>query len=641
MKSTLNRFAHSFLLFIPLLLTFLIPLFFLPITAEIFLLNKFYLVTIFASLSLLSWCIYLLTQNKLGVTISPSLLPLFLLILVHLISTFWLSPSRHQSLFGLTSLFSALFIIYLTTTSSQKTLQLPKSLAHISILSVTLLNLFSLLHYFDITKSIIDSNLLNDRLFNPAGGAIPALFLTLPILIGTLTYTLRLKNWPQRSLFFLAGIIMISGSVINISLLLPKNGVGSFAFLPYRASWSITVDIFKYWGTALFGTGPETYLSAFTRLRPSYLNLSDTLWNLRFTESSSFLLTLITTSGILGGLAFIFAFLKPVFSVIQISKQESDTPLIYFYLSTLVALVITFFLLPVGIISLSYGVLLLSGTAILIKHFGHPSSKEYSLSLAASTESSIFTTTFLPWLTTVFSITLVALYWFFAFPTYKASVLIKQASLLISSDVTGSFLKQQNASTTDPYNPNYQIILSQTYQNVAKYYLNKENISEEDKKNAIETMQRAIDAGRQAAKLDPFNVTVWENLANVYSSFIGIADGSSNLALSHLAQAVSLDPTNPRLRLQMGLLYYNLGDVDQAIKLMNQTIDLKQNWNLPYVNLSVIYKTRQDYPRSLQFLQAAQSYTDTKSEDYTKIQEEIRALEKLQPVATTSAQIQK
>lgn len=641
MRSTLNRFSHSLLAIFPTALAFFVPLFFLPFTADIFVFNKFYFITLLASLSLLSWCLYLLTQNKLSLTLSPSLLPFFFLIIVLFISSFWLSPIRHQSLFGLTSLFSALFIIFLTTTSSQKTQELPQNLVYASILSVSLLNLFSVLHYFGLTKYIFNSNLLDNRLFNPAGGILPALFLTFPILIGTLVYTLKIKNWPQRTLLFLASALMISGCLINISFILPKDGQNSLILLPYRASWSIAVDIFKYWGTALFGTGPETYLSAFTRLRPGYLNLDTNLWNLRFNESGSLILTLITTTGLLGGLAFIFSFLRPLFVGFQLTKQESDTSLLSFYLSSLLVFCLSFFFLPIGIVSLSASVVLLIGLTLLIKHFHHPSSSEYSLSLTTSTENSIFSTSFLPWLTTILSLALLVSYWLFAFPAYKASVLIKQASNLINSDVTGSFLKQTNASKTDPYNPNYQIILSQTYQNVARYYLTKENATEQDRQNAIETMQRAIDAGKLAARLDPLNVTVWENLANIYASFIGAADGASNLALSHLAQAVTLDPTNPRLRLQMGLLYFNLGDFDQAMKLINQTLDLKQNWDLPYYNMSALYKTRKEYTKALQYLRTGLTYTDTKSPDLEKIQEEIKTLEKLQPVATVSGQIQK
>ena len=145
---------------------------------------------------------------------------------------------------------------------------------------------------------------------------------------------------------------------------------------------------------------------------------------------------------------------------------------------------------------------------------------------------------------------------------------IYQANKTINSDINESFQRQVEAQSLNPYDSTYSIILSKTYQQVALYYLQIQNPTETDKKNSIEMMQRSIDAARTAAQVDPFNVIVWENLSTVYQSFIGAADGATNLAISHLAQAISLDPTNPRLRLQMGILYYNLQDKEQAVKLV-------------------------------------------------------------------------
>lgn len=636
MRSALNRLSHTILFYSPVLLAFLLPLFFLPITADIFAFNKFYLISALGSLSLIAWSLFLLTKNKLNLTISPSLLPLFLLVLTYLVSTIWFSSIQHLSLFGSTSTVIALFIIFLTSTSTQKTNSLSQAITLSVIASLALLNLFSLLHYFGVIGSIFENDLLTNKYFNPAGGVLPALSLTLPILVGTIAYAIKTEKTLNRFVLLLSSAIMISGSVVNISLLLPQGDKAVIAFLPYRAGWSIAVDIFKRWGTALFGTGPDTYLATFTKLRPAYLNLNSNLWSLRFTESSSYLLTVVTTTGVLGLIFFSLAFLKPIFISLKASGNISDSNF-YFYKSSLLALFLSFVFLPTGINSLGIGIALLIGFTLFLEHEKHHAVKDFSLSLAASSEESILNTSFLPWLTTITSITLLSLYWYFAVPTYKASVLIKQASQILSSDVTGSFLKQNNASRTDPYNPNYQIILSQTYQNVAKYYLNKETLSDDDKKNAIETMQRAIDAGKQAARLDPLNVNVWENLANVYSSFIGVADGASNLALSHLAQAISTDPTNPRLRLQMGILYFNLGDSDQATKLVSQALDLKQNWDLPYFNMAMIYKSKKDYPRALQYMRLGLAQTTLKDAELEKIQEEVKSLEKLSSNASPSA----
>ena len=103
----------------------------------------------------------------------------------------------------------------------------------------------------------------------------------------------------------------------------------------------------------------------------------------------------------------------------------------------------------------------------------------------------------------------------------------------------------------------------------------------------------------------------------------GAAEGANNLAISHLAQAISLDPTNPKLRLQLGILYYNLQDKEQAIKLINQAVELKPNWSLPYQNLYRVYLEEKDTERAKIYLQEALKYTQNNTEDFQKLQEEL------------------
>jgi hypothetical protein len=483
-------------------------------------------------------------------------------------------------------------------------------------------------------------------MFNLSGGVLPALSFTIPIIIASVGMSILLKNWLAKSALFATIMVMIVASIINISLLFPQDKQPVIALLPLGVSWSVTVDIFKNWQTALLGTGPETYATTFTRLRPSYLNLDKNLWNVRFGESGSFLLTLITTTGLLGGLSFFFIFLRPIATSLKNKKQIIEDPAITFLMLCSASSLFFPLILPIGVTSLALSFVCIIGLTVSFKILGLRGTKDLSISLSSKSEpqesyvdlpdnSDISPVkAVLPWITTVLSITLLSLYWYFSMPAYQASMMIKQASDIINSNAVGSFMKQASAVKLDTFNPNYQTILSQTYQGVANYYLTKENKTEEDKKNAIDAMQRAVDAGRSAAALDPFNVNSYENLANIYQSFIGSADGASDYAVSHYAQSIALDPTNPRLRLQLGILFFNLGDADQAVKLVGQAIELKQDWDTPYYNMSAIYKSKKEYAKALQYIKAGFVYTDTKSEQYPKIQEEIKAIEKLAPAPT-------
>jgi len=645
----LDKISTQILRYVPLILAFLVPLFFLPITTDFFNFNKLYLVSFLASLSLIAWCVRSLTRGKLTFTTSPSLLPLVILTLANIISSIWLSPTKHVSLFGQTAIITALSIIFITSTSSQKNRALINSIIFGLISSAIILSLFTLLQRFNLLSKFVPSDLLSNQFFNLTGGILPALAFTLPILISTIGYLIVTKSWLTKSLLFASATFMIIASLINITLLLPQSGQPVIVLLPYRASWSIAIDTFKNWQTALLGFGPENYSAVFTRLRPSYLNLDNTLWNLRFVESGSFLLTLISTTGIVGALAFLFSFSRPIILSIKHRSANLDNPSFIFMILTLFSTLISFVFIPIGIVSLVLGFVSLIAITLEFKLLNFKDVKDLNFSISAKSEpENIYhdipddrrfspTGFVLPWIMTLSSILLLSLYWFYAIPAYTASVSARQAGIMVKTNSTGAYLKAVNAAQLNPFNSNYTLSLSQFYKALALSLLSKKDATAEEKKNATDYMQRAIDAGRLAATLNPYNANSYENLADIYQSFIGSADGAENFAVAHLNQAIILDPTNPRLHLQFGILFFNLGDTEQALRLMSKAIELKQNWDIPYYNMSAIYKFKKEYPLALQYLKAGQQYTSTTSEDYPKIQEEIKSLEKLIPPTNTES----
>ncbi len=652
MRGKLDRLSTQILRFVPLVLAFLMPLFFLPSTMDFFGFNKLYLVSFLASLSLAAWCIRSLTRGKLIFTLSPSLLPLIVLSIAGIVSSVWISQTKHVSLFGQTTLFASLTIIFITATSSQKNRVLVNSIIFGLISSATILSLFTILHRFDLLSKIITSDLLTDKSFNPTGNIFSALTLTLPVLIATIGYLIVGKNRLTKSLLFASAIFMIVASIINLTLLLPQDGKRVLVLLPYRASWYIAVDTFKNWQTSLLGFGPETYFTTFTRLKPVYLNRDNALWLYRFPESGSFFLTLISTIGIIGALSFIVSFIRPAIISIKHRSAHLDNPSFVFLSLSLITSLLAYFFVPVGPVILVLGFVSLIALTVEFKLLGLKDVRDLNLSISAKSDSANIyheitkdekyspSAFVLPWILTLVSFILLATYWYYAIPAYRASVSAKQAEQMVKTNSVGAYLKTVNSAKLDPFNTTYPLTLSRFYKAIAVSLLNKKDATEEDKKNATDYIQRAIDSGRMAAKLDPLNTGSYENLANIYSALIGSARGAEDFAVSHFNQAIILDPTNPGLRLQLGALYFNLGDTDQALKLLNQALELKTDWDIPYYNLSAIYKYKKDYPRALQYAKAGLQYTSQTSADYPTIMAEIKTLEKLVPLgnaATPSA----
>ncbi len=613
---------HFFLQYLPGLIFFFLPIFFLTNTVDFFAFNKFYLLNSLATAAIIAWSIKNILDSKISLTLSPATTGLFFLVVIHFISVYFMSPTKVLSSAGISVLFVSLLFIHISHTSIKTSQSKIKFSLYALLTSASLLSLITILHYFGLSKFLFPEYLLASKYFNLTGSVLSAITFTAPIIVGLIPLILKEKNYTKKITYLAITSILATATTINVLLFVSSNSKQS-NILPLNTSWSIALDILKYPGTALIGTGPENFLSSFTRLRPVYLNLNEKLWNVRFSESGSLLLTIFTTTGILGGLSFIYFYFKNILAAFTVLKKVEEKSTISFYLYALIGYFFSALFTPAGIVSIITSAVIITILTQVLKNEDSSSVKTLHLSINNEGISTTTLSKFLPISILILILTIIAIYWNFGSRFYLGSTKLHQANLAINSDLTTSFQKQIEAQNLNQYDSTYSILLSNTYQQIALFYLQKTSPSEADKKTSIEMMQRSIDAGRFAAKIDPFNVMVWENLSNIYQSFIGAAEGANNLAISHLAQAISLDPTNPKLRLQLGILYYNLQDKEQAIKLINQAVDLKPNWSLPYQNLYRIYLEEKDYQRAKIYLQEALKYETNNSENFQKLQEEL------------------
>ncbi len=618
----IKQLLQTFLQHLPSLIFLTIPLFFLTNTIDYFAFNKFYLVNVIATVAIVAWSIKNIIENKISLNLSPATTGLFLLTVVHFVSTHVMSPTKVLSATGISVLFASLFFIHLTHTSTKLSESKIKTTIYALLSSATILSLITILHYFGLSKFIFPEYLIASKYFNLTGGILSAISFTVPLIVGLIVLIIKESKNSKKIIFLTITSILATATTINI-LSLISTAARTSGVLPLNTSWAIALDIFKYPGTALIGTGPENFLSSFTRLRPVYLNLNEKLWNTRFSESGSLLLTIFTTTGLFGGLSLVFVYLKNILSVRSLLKNTEDKPYISFYLFALIGYFLFTLFTPVGIVSIITSIVIVSLLTQILKNEGSNTVKTLHFNISSDESSSTTLTKFLPISVLIITATILAIYWNFGTKFYLGSTKLHQANLASNSDLNLSFQRQVEAQSLNRYDSTYSIILSNTYQQVALFYLQKQNPTEADKKSSTEMMQRSIDSARLAAQIDPFNVMVWENLSNIYQSFIGSAEGATNLAVSHLVQAISLDPTNPKLRLQLGILYYNLQDKEQAIKLINQAVELKPNWSLPYQNLYRIYLEGKDNQRAKIYLQEALKYTENNSQDFEKLQEEL------------------
>lgn len=605
------------------LTAFLVPLFFLPITTDFFGLNKQYLVAIIATLCVVSWLIKNLLSRKAQISLTPATIPLLLLSLAYIFSSLLQSSIPFISLIGKTTLIVSLCLIFLTVTTSEKDASIAPSTFSALIASAVVISILSLL---SLTESLPATGLtwLSNKNFNLAGGLVPHLSFSFALLPAAIYLALITKR-PVKKVFFLASsALLIITSIAQINYLISLKPQPIY-HLPLQAGWSITLDILKNWRTALLGSGPETFINVFTRFRPLALNLGN-LWNVRFTSSSNEILEIATTVGLLGVLFFLAALyrsLRPVF-------RQVSPPLILVITSFIAMLI-----LPASV--LLYAVLFIGLTLLNLGHKTKPHlTKEVSLNLESLSagRQAASPSLFFPLALALVILPLLAYFWYTAGRVYYANTLAFKGANLISTNTTKSYDLQIKAYQLDPRNSAYRVNFSLTSLALANNISQQKNLTDDDKKNVTQLIQQAIREGKNATELDPENVMVWENLSNIYRQLLGSVQGAQDWAIASYSQAVSLDPNNPILRLELGGIFFALKDYDQAARYFETAISLKPNWPNAHYNLATLYREKKAYSQALAEMTIVKGLIDPNSDDAKKVDVEIKALEKLAPAPT-------
>lgn len=323
--------------------------------------------------------------------------------------------------------------------------------------------------------------------------------------------------------------------------------LGTSPLLPLSANWSIFLETIKQPLHAVFGVGPENFLSAFSSGRPASLNMS-MIWDTRFTAGSSFLFHTATTLGIAG-----VAALLPFFRIKNL-----------FVLLILSLLLIMPPGLPVFVLAVS-----------LLKTLSCVPAREcLAKSFSIPAGSAMIMLSFL------------GLY--LLSRVYLAEVSYGRAiAAMPSNDGNKIYNHLLTAVTHNPYRPSYHATLSQVSLSLAE--------AVKDRQLIIDFYQQAIREGKLAIKHAPTSPLMWENLTSVYKSFVGIATSADTWTIAAIGETIRLDPTNPLLRLQLGSLYLRTSRLDDAAAAFQSAIALKPNLANAHYNLAYVFKQKGEF----------------------------------------------
>ena len=163
-------------------------------------------------------------------------------------------------------------------------------------------------------------------------------------------------------------------------------------------------------------------------------------------------------------------------------------------------------------------------------------------------------------------------------------------------------------------------------------------MTDADKQTIQTLVTQAIGNARLATEVySPLNAANWETRALIYKSLLNVAQNASDWAINSYNTAIQLDPANPRLRLDLGGIYFAKNDFLSAANQFRQATVLKQDYANAHFNFALSLEKLQQYDQAKRELDITKLLVPQDSPDAKMVEREIANLPK--PVtATTTAE---
>jgi len=537
--------------------------------------------------------------------------PLLLLGGAYLVSAVWQTPNKLEAFFvpgNATVVLSAVLFYFLLNQieNSKKLVKAALAISATIFSGVTIFTTFKLYTFLPFLPTVIKN--VN---FNLEGSAISGAIFLASVLPIVLNFALNQKKISIKILSILALAIIVAGTAASVVQALPTGSQVSVNLPSLQTSWSITIDTLKE--SPLLGIGPGNYLTAYNLYRPLTANNSST-WNLRFTSARSAYLTIVTETGLLGLAALIILFsviykqAKHHFS--RLGKGVSPEDVIA-HTETYLSLMIIIVLL---LIFPATSTLLLLFT-IYLSLVASPQISTLDMTAKADTHTSHFPAVLLsiPFIGAVIALM------FYSYTAVLGEVDYNQALRAIAkNDGKTAYNTLIKAVNTDSYVDRYHLSYAQVNLALAGTLAQNQNLSDTDKSTISQLVQQAIREGKAAVTLNSQRSGNWATLANIYQTIIPLAQGADQYAIDTYTQAITLDPLNPDLRINLGGLYLTLNKNDQAIQVLDLAVAVKPDYANAHYNLAAAYKAKGDTADAKTELTTVLSLLDKNSADYQK-----------------------
>lgn len=671
-KNEVSAYLENISILLLGVMLFALPLLFTTFTTDPFTLPKqIFLIAGGLILLLLSGA-RMISEGRVRISRTPFDIPLALLGGVLVISAF-LSINRWDSILATVPVVFAIIVFFLLTNLAKNRSSMTFILTAF-ITGVSLASLIAILSYAKIY--VLPVVFTKDPNFTTLGTILDqAMYLTyaLPV-VGYYAYAafthIKMRRLAssnnvthaasQKSVLTAnpLGILFVTVCSVVIVAALGLTLYRIFqtkpVMLPYEVGFqtafaAISQDPGRTIQALLFGSGYGTYSVDFSRFKLASFNLNPELWSLTFFRSSSYVLELLATTGILGLLSFIFI-LWTIFKEVRSveGKRPTPNPLT---ISVILAGLSPLFLPFSPVITIVFFLILaLFAAEKRLQSLAH-SEKYYDVELhfvafnmgliniMPTTEEggdhkvkqTEYTKILPVGLFLIFAL-IAAVVGFFTY-NFAASDIIFQRSLVAASQNNGlaTYTDQVTAIRTFPYRDAYYRIASQTdlalANSLASSVPQGGSPSAQLQQNITQLIQESIATGRAATELAPVTAANWQNLSSVYRGLIGFGQNAEQFAIATQQQAIALNPNDPQGYINLGGIYYQLSAWDNAQSAFQTAVNLKPDYANAYYNLGHALESKGDLTNALTAYETVKTLIATDRESVKKMDAEIKVLQ--------------
>ena len=149
----------------------------------------------------------------------------------------------------------------------------------------------------------------------------------------------------------------------------------------------------------------------------------------------------------------------------------------------------------------------------------------------------------------------------------------------MSRSIDSGLKSLEQATSINPSLDLYFRQLAQVYLvNMQVELKNEKDSQDERSRKAQILIANALNASKISTDISPKNVSNWSVRASVYQNLIGLFSDADTWAITSYSKALELDPINPYLFLQRGIVYYQKKDYKNAKTDLEQATTLKSDY---------------------------------------------------------------